>query len=383
MGTARLLLALSVMLAHLPALRGPLVHGRVAVEGFYIISGFYMALILDRKYRGAEAGPWLFYSNRLLRLFPVYLVLLAAALALRPEVWARFREGWDAMGGGAATLLVGTNLALFGQDLVQFLRLDPATGGLALAIPPAGGALSLQKYMFIPQAWTLGVELLFYLMAPFVLGRRTAVVAGLLALSVAARAWGLEAGLDGTVWRYRFFPFEVAFFLVGSLAYRLHARLPWQRLDRRLVGAAGAVPLALMVAYPLLPKAHVLPTFSAAHLILCGSLALGTPFLFEASKRLRWDRTVGDMSYPLYLCHLLVIDQCIRLEVVAARWLVDPWPLAPFSRPTLIALAGWIRPGVALLTVAVALLVAHLLARWVDGPVDRYRQRRARRAAAG
>lgn len=56
MGLARLLLALSVVLAHLPVLLGPLVNGHVAVQGFFIISGFYMALILDSKYHTDKRG---------------------------------------------------------------------------------------------------------------------------------------------------------------------------------------------------------------------------------------------------------------------------------------------------------------------------------------
>ena len=51
----------------------------IAVQSFYIISGFYMALVLDGKYR--RTG--LFYSNRLLRLAPAYFTMMAiAAVAL-------------------------------------------------------------------------------------------------------------------------------------------------------------------------------------------------------------------------------------------------------------------------------------------------------------
>jgi len=45
-----------------------------AVEAFFIVSGFYMSLILTQKY--GDKGLWLFYSNRLLRLYPLYLSML-------------------------------------------------------------------------------------------------------------------------------------------------------------------------------------------------------------------------------------------------------------------------------------------------------------------
>ena len=55
MGTLRLLLALSVVLFH----SGPFVFtgsdwvgGIVAVEGFFVVSGFYMTLVLHQRYGG-------------------------------------------------------------------------------------------------------------------------------------------------------------------------------------------------------------------------------------------------------------------------------------------------------------------------------------------
>ena len=39
-----------------------------AVEMFFVISGFYMALVLGTKY----SLIWRFYSNRLIRLMPSY-----------------------------------------------------------------------------------------------------------------------------------------------------------------------------------------------------------------------------------------------------------------------------------------------------------------------
>lgn len=72
MGSLRFLLAIAVVIDH----SGPIfgvesVGGSTAVQAFYIISGFYMSLILSEKYVGANGGYSLFFTNRLLRLFPV------------------------------------------------------------------------------------------------------------------------------------------------------------------------------------------------------------------------------------------------------------------------------------------------------------------------
>lgn len=71
MGTLRFLLAISVYLVHSHDLWGGIrfVKAGIAVEAFFIISGFYMALILSEKYLG-NTGYRLFYINRFLRLFP-------------------------------------------------------------------------------------------------------------------------------------------------------------------------------------------------------------------------------------------------------------------------------------------------------------------------
>ena len=61
MGLIRALLAISVILAHSESFLGlSLVGGKVAVQAFFIISGFYMALILNEKYIGGNS-LWLIH----------------------------------------------------------------------------------------------------------------------------------------------------------------------------------------------------------------------------------------------------------------------------------------------------------------------------------
>lgn len=78
MGFLRLLLALSVVSAHV--INNPffsLVGGTVAVKTFFIISGFYMAMIIN-NYKNNIA----FFKSRYLRLFPVYFICLIIAYYL-------------------------------------------------------------------------------------------------------------------------------------------------------------------------------------------------------------------------------------------------------------------------------------------------------------
>ena len=82
MGWMRFLLAVAVVFHHSTTPGNiPLVDGHQAVRLFYIISGFYMALILGKKYPLNRQGLWIFYTNRAARIFPVYWVVLIGAAA--------------------------------------------------------------------------------------------------------------------------------------------------------------------------------------------------------------------------------------------------------------------------------------------------------------
>src|SRR4051794_14358576 len=84
MGVLRLLLALAVVVTHLGGVAfgyRPIL-GPDAVQAFYAISGFYMALVLDTKYGTSLKAVRLFWQNRYLRLAPTYWIVFAGSLVL-------------------------------------------------------------------------------------------------------------------------------------------------------------------------------------------------------------------------------------------------------------------------------------------------------------
>src|SRR6476620_3579280 len=88
MGTIRLLLALAVLLImHTTPLRIgghdlKMIGAAGAVQGFYVISGFYMALVLNEKYARGARGYREFILQRLLRLLPTYWFALLAMIVV-------------------------------------------------------------------------------------------------------------------------------------------------------------------------------------------------------------------------------------------------------------------------------------------------------------
>src|SRR5580693_800102 len=89
MGLLRLWLALAVVSGHSgPCFGLRFLDPEAAVLGFYAISGFYMARVLETRYRDRLGA---FYFNRFLRIWPAYAAVLLATVAFL--AWSVRRTG--------------------------------------------------------------------------------------------------------------------------------------------------------------------------------------------------------------------------------------------------------------------------------------------------
>ena len=360
MGILRVLLALSVVLFHAGAMAGFQPLGSVeAVETFFIISGFYMAMILTEKYDG-PGSLRLFYYNRFLRIYPLYWVVAAASLIfwLAPYITHKGHGALYLFGllqAPGRLLVAFSNLFLFGQDVVMFTGAD-AHGHLYFTpnfrLPP----IHVWQLLLIPPAWSLAVELTFYLVAPWIVRRSFWLITAVIVASLALRAYLFFAlGLRQDPWTYRFFPTEIGFFLAGSLAYRVYAWLRMQDV-RRPVFLLLPVPLFLaFFVYQFLPAL----TFHGAVLNAWRFYLLawaGIPGLFLLSANSRFDRYIGELSYPIYIVHWHVVT-----------FVQEVWAKMKFTR------------GTQLVIIVLTLLGALVLIHFVSKPIERIRRMRARR----
>lgn len=347
-GFVRLLLALSVVLDHsTPILGSSLVGGRTAVECFFVISGFYMAMVIERKYGRLRTGLWrTFMASRAARLYPVYVVvflLTVVSLVARRLLGADpiLLANLQVLSPLSLAALAASNITLLGQDVVQFLHVS-ASGDLDL-IGRVTADANAHEFMVVPQAWTLSLELLFYACAPFLLRRRTPVLVAVLALSVGARIVFVRNGLDADPWSYRCFPLELSFFVAGALSYR------WgRRIRPELATRIGPALLALTALCFVVYSTRVTSDWTWLALVFPYAFAPVVPVLFAWTSSSSRDRWVGELSYPLYLVHVLLAD--------------------------LLRAAGFTVTGLLLTFVALPAAVALLVV--VDGPVERWRQRR-------
>jgi peptidoglycan/LPS O-acetylase OafA/YrhL len=275
-GSFRLFLAIMVALSHAGVRFGGLNPGVSAVVGFYLVSGYVMTGLLRRHYSTLDAAPR-FYLDRALRLYPQYLAI--AALTLLWLVLTGSRNDFLQHAPGAVDLF--NNLLI-----VPLNYLFGATDRLVL----------------IPPAWSLGAELQFYLLFPFILLPRAgrALILPLSLVLYLCAAWG---AIESERYGYRLLPGVLFMFLLGSWLHDLHVA---RRSRAAAVLVIVAVLGAALLAAVLWRAGRLELPYNRETLL---GLALGAPALHLLSRQRRrpWDEALGDLSYGVFLAHFLVL----------------------------------------------------------------------------
>ena len=316
MGVLRLFLALSVVNHHGGNLLGfPLLMADLSVQAFYMISGFYMALVLHEKYRPGKATYFDFISNRFLRIFPSYfLVLLLTILLLLAFGWYSGRnfgpftmwsQNWMQSDWSTKFFLVFSHLGLVGQDAYLFLGLD-GQGGLHFDPNWRANHSRFLYFMLVPQAWSLSLELYFYLLAPFLVRRSVAMLSMMIAISLTVRCvlvfW---MGWKDDPWAERFFPSELALFLCGAVAYRVYRAVRDEEMHAQYWVGWGVIVAAAGAA--LLVNRYPAGDVMFLNIGVVVAILLALPFLFRLTQHSKIDLYIGELSYPMYICHVMVI----------------------------------------------------------------------------
>jgi peptidoglycan/LPS O-acetylase OafA/YrhL len=208
--------------------------------------------------------------------------------------------------------MVACNLFIFGQDGLHFLMLNHADGLLKFTKNFRETSPQIWMFLFVPQAWSVSLELYFYLIAPFLMRRKFITLLTLVLAGIFLKFLAIKMGFGNDPWTYRFFPFELPYFLMGALGYMLYRRLKLserKKSDRKLflcqIGYFLLIALTIVFVFPIYDIYSSKGFLIANFYFIIFSILL--PLAFAHTKNNLWDRQIGEISYPLYLSHILII----------------------------------------------------------------------------
>ncbi|HEX2940046.1 MAG TPA: acyltransferase [Rhodopila sp.] len=304
---------------------------KIAVDIFMLISGFLMASTLtSRADREPFAAPvtWLrFLTRRVFRLAPLYYAVLLFVVLLQ----SRYLGGY--------AVLRALNPAQWGDDTVY----NPAyvhygVTNLLWHVSFLFGLHPIYAFSTFLPDWSLGLEMQFYVVVPFILlamrrlgPGRTAVV---LAIAALIGTHGVNIAVQhGWMPRFRepsLLLFRLPIFLAGILAFEASpARIPsWQRRTL-LIGLAALLVMTMLPAYG--PEVLLLElaltcivVFNGADAGQTGAIGVSvtdiSSKLVNPAGRVQRSRPVAavlhsrivmfaaDVSYSVYLLHGLVLS---------------------------------------------------------------------------
>ncbi len=323
-------------------------HGGAAVDVFFALSGLVIAQSL--LHVGGQAIPFLI--ARVARIFPVFLVVFAVAVAVEPWSCGFESMPWIGQDDTARTICVKAWPHAWLPEIAAHLTM--IHGVFPYAVWPD------VWISFLGAAWSLSTEWQFYVLGLIVFGQNRRLWLILLLLATAGLAWRLAVPIP---WQFSraFLPNKAHFFALGVATVPLIAGE--HRALRRYI-AVLAASLAICMAEGSLGK--LLPPLIWS---LCLAIQLRPDLigLRQANALLcsRIGRYLGGISYCIYL-----VNEPIHKVVGGA--------LSRFAEGNAILFTVFWIP----LSIGLPLLAAAWLHTYLEVPALRWGRERARERSA-
>lgn len=332
----------------------PAPHGYLAVDFFFVLSGFVIGYAYDDRWsRGLSTRH--FFKRRLIRLHP--MVVLGAVLGMITFLAAGSTR-WDGTEVGFPWVMLALVLGMLmipvpvgcGADVRGNGEMFPLNGPTwSLFFEYIGNILYSLLLRRLPTRWLLMLTLL--------LG------AGLSTIAIRDGALGVgwtlaEGGFWGGLVRM-LFPY-----CMGMLMARLHSRMPSCTAAARPLLMGFLLPALLIVAVAIVPLAEAdAPAwhnglFEAACIIFLFPSIVWFSARFGNTESTAPMRFLGNLSYPLYAVHYPFM-YLFYIPIIggSVTHIQQVWPAA-------------------LLTVGASLLVAWLAMRYYDRPLRKWLMKR-------
>jgi peptidoglycan/LPS O-acetylase OafA/YrhL len=301
--------------------------GWLGVHLFFVISGYCIASSLYKLSYKQDGNCWKFLKSRFWRLYPTYWAAFLFALLLNIAS-APFNKG---------------NIAQLIPDIRQWV------GNLLLIQPYMGTSYYVIVY------WSLVVEIGFYIIAGVLfvlwryLGAKVAISIGLGLGGASVLLSQLPIAQIGPLGAWS--EFLCGMLLFGALWSHSQRHTSWRNQALAIIVLLGVLSMGANFAG------------SSNWLWFSAAFALLLYFLYQfdsqiaSIRALQWFKMIGLMSYSLYLLHVPIQGRVINL---GSRFI-------PVESPAFILLQiiGW----------AVAISASYLFYRWIEKPLNDWRQR--------
>lgn len=325
-------------------------HGHIAVDFFFILSGFVLSYAYDDRWK--KMNTWQFFKRRLIRLHP--MLIMGAVIGTIAFAFVGF-EKWD----GATT---PTGWIMIAMLLTMFMI--PAVPGVPYEVRGNGEMFPLNG-----PAWSLFFEYIGNIIYALAIRRLSTKILTILTIVLGCiHAWffiGNVSGYDmvGVGWTIdsanfwgglirMLFPFTMGMLIARTFK------------PRKVKGAFWICSIALVAlfAVPYIPSAGEI-SLNSLYEVIC--IAFVFPFIVWlgacgicGEKTAKASKLLGEISYPLYIVHYPIM-------YIFYAWLIekkyynlhDSWETV-------------------LLVISSSILLAFLCLKLYDEPVRRWLSRK-------
>lgn len=258
--------------------------GILAVNFFYVISGYLMTLVLHETYR---FNPVSFFSNRALRLYPAQLAICMVSI---PFLWGLSNaQSFHPLWGTAQW-----------QDWIGNILIFPWT------------FLPSQHFRISPTTWSVAVEICCYFLLWLFVSRRAWTAISSVGLAILWQAYQFHVGADQ---ESHYFPVSAAMlpFSLGAASYFATDMLSRSK-SRKHASTVNQLAILISVITVFVVNWRLALRFDASpfyglfyyvnDILACVSVIIlhGKKYHGITKNISLW---FGDLSYPVFLCQWL------------------------------------------------------------------------------
>ena len=320
-------------------------HGHIAVDFFFILSGFVISYAYDDRWK--KMSTWQFFKRRLIRLHP--MLVMGAIIGAMAFAIVGF-EKWDGTTAPMGWVMTAMLLTIF---------MIPAVPGVPYEVRGNGEMFPLNG-----PAWSLFFEYIGNILYALIIRRlSTRMLAILTVILGCLHAWFFVGNISGydmvgvgwTIDEINFWGGLVRMlfpFTIGMLLARIFK-------PRKIKGAFWICSIMLIALFsvPYIPSAGNI-SINSLYEVVC--IATIFPFIvwvgacgISSGKTAKINRQLGEISYPLYIVHYPIM-------YIFYAWLIEN---------NIYNIEEC--PGAATIVVASSIILAHLCLKLYDEPIRR------------